>query len=229
MSASTPVGLSPTRLDIARSGDSADVTLENQGDVPVTYAVRGYAWAQTPQGEVDLQPTSDLIVYPQRVTIAPHERRPIRVGYTGPLKAAEGEYRVLLTEIGDVDAPAAAGVSLTIRNRFSIPLFVAPQAAHVAVDASDAYARDGIFGFALIDTGTVHALSRSVEVHALDANGGTVFAGPLPPWYLLPGQPRAYETKIDKGICARIARIRVDATYDSERGTHVTLEPKKSC
>ena len=228
------VGVSPVRLQIARSGANVDLQLSNDGTEATAFNVRGFAWRQTPAGTIDLKPTSDLVVYPQRLVLAPHESRSIRVGFPGPLTATEREYRIVATETMSLpdDASASAppsGTTLRIRSRLSIPLFVGPIAATTTVAASEASVDANGYTFSLSATGTAHLVATTVNVRAVDDAGETVATAGLPAWYLLPNQPRVYTQKLAAGLCARVKTLAIDATFESAKPLHAELVAKRAC
>ena len=228
------VGVSPVRLQIVRSNSSVDLTLANDGAEATSFTIRGFAWRQLATGEIDLEPTSDLVVYPQRVTLGPQERRAIRVGFPGNLSASERDYRIVATESAPepddgASPPAKAATTLFVRSRLSVPLFVGPITPTTTVAATGAAVDAKGMTFSLAATGTAHVVASTVDVRALDDAGATVASASLPAWYLLPNEPRVYSAKLPLAACARIRTLAVDATFESGKPLHAVLQPTRAC
>jgi P pilus assembly chaperone PapD len=232
------IGVAPVRLEIDRSGESVDLTLQNQGAAPTSFTVRGFAWRQLPSGEMDLEATSDLIVYPQRVTLGPQEKRAIRIGYPGAVNARERDYRIIATEAAPPPSgDASSRAELVLRTRLSVPLFVraidgqsgGSLSTATDVAATDAAIATKTLSFALTATGPAHVVASSVNVRALDESGAVLVSADLPAWYLLPSEPRLYRSALPDGACARVRALVIDATFESGRPLHAVLEPKRAC
>jgi P pilus assembly chaperone PapD len=227
--AAASVGIVPTRLAIAHSGNSTDLTIENEGRETVSYSVSAYRWHQAPDGRVLLAPTDDLIVYPQRLTLGALETRPIRIGFVGPLQAVEQDFRIVVTEVASSSDALAGGAGLTVRTRVSVPLFIAPTARTSGVDVRAASLTPSAATFSLFSTGSAYAFATSVRLRAEDAAGALVFDTSLNGWYLLSGQPRVYSVTLAPALCARIRRLTVDAAFEAGPPLHAVLEPSHAC
>jgi hypothetical protein len=229
VAAAASVGIVPTRLAIAHSGNSTDLTIENEGRETVSYSVSAYRWRQAPDGQVVLDPTDDLVVYPQRLTLGALETRPIRIGFVGPLQPVEQDFRIVVTEVASSSDALAGGVGLTVRTRVSVPLFIAPTANTSGVDVRDVAITPSAATFSLLSTGSAHAFATSVRLRAEDAAGALVLERPLIGWYLLSGQPRVYSVPLEGPLCARIRRLTVDAVFESGPPLHAVVEPSHAC
>lgn len=168
------INVTPTRLTIVASGTSTDLSITNEATRSVRFSVRAYRWHQNVDGTQSVEPTDDLIVFPQIVTIARSARRAIRIGYTGERPVTETDYRIIATELPIVeDAPAAPG--LTIRSKLSVPLFIAPEVARHDVQIDSAHATAGSLAFDVLERGTVYAFLSGVRVRGSNAAGATLF------------------------------------------------------
>lgn len=87
------------------------ITLENQGDKPLSLQVRTFAWAQP--GDT-LTPTKALIASPSMMTIAPGAKRVLRVMRTKP---TAGSYRVLVNEL----PPPITAKGVNVVMTYSLP------------------------------------------------------------------------------------------------------------
>ncbi len=218
------VNVTPTRLSIAPGDEATNLALGNEAATPVRFSVRAYTWRQLPDGSPQLDPTDDLIVFPQIVTIAPNAKRDIRIAYTGRRDATERDYRIIANELPADDDPKNG---IALRTRFSIPLFLAPPAATQTIAFANARATTRDIAFDLTNGGSAHAFFTSLHARGLDARGATVFETDLPAWYLLPGEPRRYV--IPTSACARLATVRIDGTLEAGPQLHSTFVPGRSC
>src|SRR5271165_4015328 len=230
VNAQTTTSLSPTRLTIARSGSSTDLTISNGGTKPVRFSVHAFHWAQTASGDQQLSPTDDLIVYPQSFTIDPLDRRFIRVGFTGPLQPSEQSYRLVISELPPFDEKSTTGVGIAMLGRYSVPVFILPVNVQIHGEFQQVALQNARLTFALVASGTVHLQPSVVRVRALDARGATLFEEKIEAWYVLPGQPRIFSLAFPASACARVERVTFDATSNSGGAPiHASVSPAKTC
>ncbi|MGH7728412.1 MAG: fimbrial biogenesis chaperone [Vulcanimicrobiaceae bacterium] len=222
------ISIAPTQLAIVHDGGSVDLSIADVGDDPASFAVHAYRWTQEPSGKIALEPTDDLIVYPQRLNLAPLERQIVRIGYPGSVGAHEADYRIVVSELPSLAAPASSP-SLALRMRYSIPLFIASPAARPQTTVTSANLGPAALAFDLLNAGNGHATATSVHARALAAGGSVVVERALPAWYLLPGQPRQYALALAPGQCARIQELVVDASFADVPPLHATVAPARSC
>jgi P pilus assembly chaperone PapD len=225
------IGIVPTRIEVSGPAATADLTVENEGGDAVTYAVRGFRWHQGPSGNVELEAADELVVYPQRFTLEGGDKRPVRIGFTGAPAAAEQSYRITVTEIASSTDAARTGTVLTVRNRVSVSLFIAPDVAATVRQASakNANVDPANASFSLEAAGNVHLFATSVTFEARDASGASVLRQTLPGWYLLPGEPRNYGVPLAAGLCARVRSFVIDATFEAGPPLHAVVTPSRAC
>jgi len=114
--------ISPVTVDMSPDTNAAGITLRNPGDQPLYGQVRVFRWEQN-EKEDKLEPTQDLVASPPLIQVAPHGEQLVRiVRQSRGMAAAEQSFRVLIDEIPPPEAAAASGV--TIRLRYSVPVFV---------------------------------------------------------------------------------------------------------
>jgi P pilus assembly chaperone PapD len=176
-----------------------------------------------------LDPTDDLVVYPQRLTLGALETRPIRIGFVGPLQPVEQDFRIVVTEVASSSDALAGGAGLTVRTRVSVPLFISPTAQTSGVDVRDGALTPSSATFSLLATGSAHLFATHVRLRAEDAAGVPMLDRALNGWYLLAGQPRVYAVPLDAPLCARIRRLTVDAEFEAGPPLHAVLEPSHAC
>lgn len=122
-SAST-LQISPVTVDLSPGENASGITLRNPGDTPLYGQVRVFRWDQA-NGDDVLTPTTDLAASPPLIQIPAHTDQLIRLVRAIPAPpSGEQSYRLLIDELPAPDEPVANGV--TIRLRYSVPVFVEP-------------------------------------------------------------------------------------------------------
>ncbi|WP_144108448.1 molecular chaperone [Paraburkholderia sp. BCC1886] len=116
--------ISPVMVDMQADANATGITLKNPGDKPLFGQVRVFRWDQA-SGDDALDATQDLVASPPLIQIAGHADQLVRLVRTIPAPTtAEQSYRVLIDELPEPNAAPANGV--TIRLRYSVPVFVEP-------------------------------------------------------------------------------------------------------
>jgi len=204
------VQVSPVIVSLSPTARSAIVLVRNQGQETVRFELQARSWTQSPAGEMLVEPTSDLAVYPPVLTLAPGEERNVRIGAITPFGAVEKTYRVFLQEMAPPETSEATA-QVRVLSRIGLPIFLSPSKAVERTRLLDLVARAGKVTFRLVNEGTVHVRPTSVKLTGLGADGKTVFETDLPAWYVLPGGERIYEAVIPPEACASIQELEVSA------------------
>lgn len=205
--------LAPTSIELSNAARTAIVTLRNAGGTPMRYQLRAYAWAQKDDGEMQLTPTRDLVLFPPLLELAPGERRNVRVGTRVAPGDAERTWRVFIEEMprGD-DAAAAARVQ--VLTRIGVPVFLAP-ARRIARGEIAFLPRTGSrVRFAVRNTGTVRLRPTAITVALVAAGGERLAEKALDAWYVLAGGERVYEADVPADACARSAEAVATASLE---------------
>jgi P pilus assembly chaperone PapD len=72
----------PTRIALSGRTNSVLLTLRNESTETLRFELSVFRWAQSPSGEVQLEPTEDVVFFPSLLTVGPGESRRVRVGST---------------------------------------------------------------------------------------------------------------------------------------------------
>lgn len=119
--------VAPTSLTLQATQNAEGLWLSNSGDQPVHVQLRVYRWTQS-DGVESLDPTRDLVVSPPMQTLPPGQRQLVRIIRTAPVPPpSELGYRVIVDEL-PTDATPADKQGLRFVLRYSIPVFIVPQA-----------------------------------------------------------------------------------------------------
>jgi fimbrial chaperone protein len=202
--------VNPITVTLSGKDKSALLTLKSQTSEEIRFKVLVQEWQQSPQGEMQLKDTKDIVVYPGLLTLAPNEERKLRIGSTVAAGASERSYRVFVEELPPLRAPQTTNKSeVKVLTKMGVPIFVQP-AKPMAAGAVEGFALAKMkLAFTVRNTGNVHFLVQSVRVKAFDAKGAAVFEKDVEGWYVLAGGTRVWEVEIPKDVCAKSKAITV--------------------
>jgi fimbrial chaperone protein len=193
----------------------AILALHNGGPEPVRLEVKAHRWAQGDDGQMQLSPAEDLVVFPPLLTIGPGEGRNIRVGTTAEAGAEERSYRIFLEELPPAEK-AGGAARVRVLSRIGIPVFVAPARAVARAALLDPSLEKGRALLALRNTGTVRIRPSQVRLEGLGADGRALFARDLDAWYVLAGGERRWEVPLPGEACAKVRALSVEAALEKE-------------
>jgi len=208
------VDVNPVRVDLTRTGVSAELRIRNEDSIPVSMDVVAMQWTQSDLGEDQLVPTDEVLAVPPIFTVQPGAEQIVRVAMLGkPALEAERAFRLLITELAPPEG--ARGSGLTMRLQISMPVFVAPQGGSAVPDIkvlSVERTEQGSY-VSLRNDGNGHVKLQSVTI--------TGSAGTFPQEgeksvgqarYILPGATVGFMIPGDIGVPER-----VDITSDRNR------------
>jgi fimbrial chaperone protein len=119
--------ISPVMVELQPDQQAAGLSLRNPGEQPLYGQVRVFRWDQGEDDDV-LAPTDEVVASPPLIRIPARGEQLVRlIRRNGGALSGERSYRVLIDEIPGSDASAGNGV--TIRLRYSVPLFIGPPGA----------------------------------------------------------------------------------------------------
>lgn len=213
-SAASAYTVNPTRVYLSAGTGSALVTLRNESAEPLRMQVTAQRWAQSLDGDIQLSPTEDLIVFPALLTLKPGEERKIRVAAAIGFGAVEKTYRLYVEELPPTTTEKSEGAAVRILTRMGVPIFLQPARPHAAALLRDLALSDGRVSFQLANTGNSHFLPSSVIVRGFTANGSSVGDWPLNGWYVLAGSARAFSLTLDPPGCERVRSLLVEVTVE---------------
>jgi fimbrial chaperone protein len=104
--------VNPIRITFSPKSSSALLTVRNDSTEKIRFQVGVFEWDQTPQGEMLLNSTDDLIFYPNLLAIDPGEERNIRVGTNKFIVASEKSYRIFVEELPPVENSDHSGIRI---------------------------------------------------------------------------------------------------------------------
>jgi fimbrial chaperone protein len=218
--------VSPIRLSISPASPSALLTVRNQSSEPQRFQVTAFAWKQGPGGEMVLDPTSDIVVFPTLFSLTPGDVRHLRVGSTAPIGAVERTYRIVVEELPPPTAPGVNGVR--VLTRMNVPLFQSPTGSAPTPGIDGLAVQGGDVVFSVRNRGSAFFFARHVRVNGVSREGKVLFSHELSGWYVLAGGLRNYTHALPAEACDG---VRLVVQVETEATTvEATLElPPRPC
>lgn len=224
-----PLAVTPTQIFLSPHQQSDLLSITNENDVEARYQIETFAWQQKADGESDLKPTQDVIVFPPLLALAPHETRRVRVAVTAASPAdLEKSYRLTIQELPGGPKANASG-QIQVLTKLSLPVFIEPITAKSDAVVQAEPLEGGVMRFLVRNTGTVHFVLRKVSVAGLEASGAKVFEAASDGWYVLPGGERDYRIALAAGECARSSQLVITALIDDSAKLATVATNSKSC
>jgi len=214
----------PTQIFLFSRTGSVLFTLHNESTETLSFQLSVFAWAQSNSGEMQLQPTQDIVFYPPLLTLKPSETRRVRVGTATSFDVREKTYRLFVEELPPTDAPKG----VRVLTKMGIPIFLRPAKEVATASLIDVRQQDGMLKFTLANQGTVHVVPRSVKVSGR-AGSTTAFETTLDSWYVLAGGRRDFEMALPKNGCAQVTSIAVDVQFESGQVQEQLQTPNGAC
>ena len=202
--------VNPVQVYLTPKGRSVLLTLRNVSAESLRFQLDVFGWEQNSHGEMELQPTRDIVFFPALLTLGPGEERIIRVGAATPAGAAEKTYRIFVEELPPSSAAALPPGHVRVLTKVGIPIFVEPTKSTSSGRIQDAALRAGQLSFAVRNTGTVHFVVQSIKLIGYGAAGERVLEGALEGWYVLPGGTRRYDLSLPAADCPRIRALGIE-------------------
>ncbi len=202
--------VNPVKISLSGREQSALLSLQNQSDEELRFKINPQEWKQSPKGEMQLQDTKDVVVYPTLLTLGPKQERKLRVGATVPPGASEKSYRIFVEEMPPLKSPKVEKSEVRVLTKMGIPVFIEPAKPAVAGTVEGMAVAKGVLGFTVKNTGNVHFLVQSVLAKAMDAGGATLFEKKFEGWYVLTGGTRVWEVDLPKDVCAKTKVLSIE-------------------
>jgi fimbrial chaperone protein len=222
--------VNPIKITLSGKDKSALLSLQSQSSEELRFKVAVKAWSQSPQGEMQLSDTKDIVVFPALLTLGPKEERKLRIGSTVPPGPSEKTYRVFVEELPGLRAPQAATKSeVKVLTKMGIPIFIQPAKPQASGAVQGMAVAKGKLSFTVKNTGNVYFLVQSVKVKAVDGKGGTTFDKSVEGWYLLAGGTRVWELDFPKDVCAKSKSVTFDVQSEETKFSGRTEVAAAAC
>ena len=204
----------PTQITLSARATSGLLSVRNESAETLRFQLSVFSWNQSDKGEMQLQPTQDIVFFPTLMSLVPGEERKIRVGSSVPGGPLERSYRIFVEELPPlVKAKDARDGKTQIRvlTRMGIPIFVEPAGPSTAAAPGGHIEPKTLRGdkltFEVKNTGKVHFQIRQARVMGLGSAKENLFERSVPGWYVLAGGSRVFEVQPPKGICGKTKEL----------------------
>jgi fimbrial chaperone protein len=215
----------PTQIFLSGRTGSVLLTLRNESTETLQFQLSVFAWAQSPTGEMQLEPTEDIVFFPTLLTLKPMETRRVRVGSATAQDVREKTYRIFVEELPPTNT---VGNGVRVLTKMGIPIFVRPVKEVATATLSDLRQQEGALRFTLTNAGTVHIVPQSIKVRGL-TGPNTAFDRELEGWYVLAGGRREFDVAFPKNACAQVTSIVVDIQFASAKLQERLQTPNGAC
>ncbi|AOJ24455.1 MULTISPECIES: molecular chaperone [Burkholderia] len=213
--------ISPVTIEFGTDDTATGITLRNPGERPVYGQVRVFRWDQA-DGQDTLTPTQDLVASPPLIEVGTQSEQLIRVVRASRAPSGvEQCYRLLIDELPPPGEAPTNGVS--IRLRYSIPVFVEPAAPGAPqLDWTLARGNEG-WVLRVRNVGTRRAQLASVELVNGDGRAYPLTRGLL--GYALAGRTGQWSAPLPAGLVPG-GKVTVRAAVNSQPASAVVaVEP----
>lgn len=205
--------VTPVRVELRPGERSALLNLRNDSDKELRFQIAPHEWSQSVDGEANLTPTDNLVVFPALLTLAPGTERKVRIGLTKPLSAdRESTFRVIFEELPDPPA-STSGAQVQIVTKMSIPVFVQPRELRQSAAVENGRLENGVLRFDVKNAGNTFFIVTGVTVTGRKC-GETAFSKNLQGWYVLAGSHREYVVPLTVSEQEKIKSIELQVATD---------------
>lgn len=220
----------PIKVYLNNQTRSEQLTVKNESNDPQRFQVTVNSWTNNERGELQLNPTQEIIAFPLLFELAPGETRTLRVGTRVPPTTQERTYRVFLQQLPTATANAstssARGIQINLLMKVGVPIFVAPIQPVQSGQLEKLAIHQGQLSLTLKNTGNIHFFANSIPVKGYDATGKIVFQGQVSGGYILAGSQRLIEESLPQTDCATVRSIEVNIQTSEERNKPLNLTQK---
>jgi fimbrial chaperone protein len=199
------VNVTPTSIVLRSASASGAVSIANTSDTSAAFQVTVLSWTGSDGGDVQLEPTSDMVVAPSVFQLAAGESRRVRVLSRRAPTVRESAYRLVVEQLPGTRQ--AAGISMLMR--LSLPVFLRQGLAGARPTVSQVHADAEGLDIEVWNAGQGHLPPRAVTVRALSADGASLAETTSSAWYLLADERQRHRLALRAADCARVERISV--------------------
>ncbi len=216
--------ISPVMVDLQAGQNAAGIRLRNPGDQPLYGQVRVFRWDQTGDDDV-LEPTEEVVASPPLIRIPSRGEQLVRLIRRDAADiSAEHSYRVLVDEIPSPESATTNGV--TIRLRYSVPVFVEPPGQPGALQLAWSIQRDAQGWLLRVSNrGSRRGQLSAVQLVTADGKLHPINRGLL--GYALAGKTRQWRIALEEGIALQ-APLKIRANINAQPAeAELSVDPQR--
>ena len=197
----------PVQIYLSPEQNTAILTFTNHGNNELRLELTAFTWVHDEEGAMDLQPTDDVVFFPELVALESGREQAVRIGLQTDFGSVEKAYRLMIAEMPS--GAAVEGGEVQLRTTVSIPVFLQQVGMEETTVDFTAMVQGRIVSGRIENTGNVHILADSVQFKAFDAEDRVLFQENQPGWYVLPGMAHRFDYELTDSMCR--SAVRVDA------------------
>lgn len=209
--------VSPIQLSLTAKSASGLLTISNESDETLRFQLAAFRWSQGAAGEMELEPTDDVVLFPRLLTLEPHRERKIRVGAAVAFAASERTYRVFVEELPSAEGvnPVAGKVGVRVLTRMGVPIFLQPSRMQAGGTIVNTSVEEGRLRFQVRNNGNVHLMLEAVNLRGIGDGGETVIDKQVEGWYVLAGGVRQFDLALPREECGRVRTLQIEARTEN--------------
>jgi fimbrial chaperone protein len=207
----------PMQIQLSRQTTSQLVTVTNESASEIRFEIKAFKWAHDDAGEMQLSDASEIVLFPNLVTVAPRAQQRVRVGTTASYGSVEGDYRLFVEELPPASTGTAGAPRVAMRTRIGIPLFLAPASPAARAEVSDVRYSNGEMTARVRNTGNMHVMVGTVQFLGAPATGSAqTFDHSVTGWYVLPGRSQVFHVPVTRAECQATGKVTVQARVNDQ-------------
>ena len=208
------IKVAPTSLTLSAAAPSGTFVLTNQGNELVRFHITAFAWSDSPEGEMVLTPTTEIVFFPAMVSLTPGEARKVRVGINVKPAPVERSYRVFVQELPRmVKSTDDQSSKVSMLTKMGIPIYYEGTTRKAVPGLSNLEIVGASVKFKLTNRGTKHYRADKIVVTAMDAAKAIHSAEPKG-WYVLAGGARPYVVDLPRAVCGALKSVQIELQSD---------------
>jgi fimbrial chaperone protein len=221
--------VSPMNVNLTARERTGSIAVTNPGDLPLHLEIQAFSWVQKSDGRAVLDATDELLVFPQLLTIPPHERRDLRVATTVSSGERERAYKVSITDVGEFAKAAPGTTGLTIRMQMNVPVFLGPTLERRAASIEATAVRNGMLGFSVSNGGSRHFVTHDVHITGAGSGMQTIFTNDFQGDDVLPEGKRDYRVALPRNRCSELRSLTIRLTAGDQPLSQTLGLPARAC
>ena len=207
--------VSPLKILLSGKSSSALLEITNQSDEPLRLQLSVSSWDQSPAGEMVLEATEDIVLFPSLITVEAGEKRKVRLGTVGPRSISEKSYRIIVEELPPLKLNPSDGSQIRVLTRMTIPVFLEPVKAVSSGQITDLTMQHETVFFEIRNTGNTHFSAQHIQLVGVGTDGQPITTRDIEGWYILAGGSRRYQARLSAEDCRSLKTITVEAQTDA--------------
>lgn len=219
--------ISPIKLYFDADSNRTSLKISNEAEEQVTVQLEAMTWSQDQDGQDQYAPSTEIVFFPQILSIEANDHRIIRIGYQGDLALAfEKTYRLFVQEL-PVRKPGEIEMKFAVR--LGVPVFVRPVVEELAWNVSTQGLVESGLSIRVENTGNHFLMVGAMQAVGRNATGEQMVDSKERGWYVLAGKGRNFVLPFNKKECSNVKTLEVAITVDNETRRQILELNESDC